>query len=44
MAVAYFVTATVLCLWMYLQTRAAARKIRLARDQLTDPVKRTGRL
>jgi len=37
MVTAYFLTATIVCLWTYRQTRAAAQNIRAARKTLADP-------
>ena len=36
MVTAYFITATILCLWAYSQTRATARNIRSSRQALND--------
>ncbi|WP_269149750.1 hypothetical protein [Ruegeria lacuscaerulensis] len=44
MATAYFATATLLSLWIYCQTRAAARNIRAARALVNDPLEQTGQL
>lgn len=44
MATAYFVTAGLVCLWAYCQTRLAARSIRAARDEVSDPLEKTGRI
>ncbi len=38
MVTAYFITATLLCLWAYRQTRQTARSIRVNRDQLENPL------
>ncbi|CUH46084.1 hypothetical protein RUA4292_00248 [Ruegeria atlantica] len=37
MMTAYFITATILCLWVYWQTRATARDIRSSRKSFRDP-------
>ncbi len=44
MATAYFVTATILSIWVYAQTRTTAHNIRQARTKLRDPIERTGQL
>lgn len=31
MEIAYFITASLLCIWMYLRTRRTAKKIRTSR-------------
>ncbi len=38
MAAAYFLTATILIIWAYYQTRTTARNIRLARDARPCPL------
>jgi hypothetical protein len=38
MATAYFITATLLCLWVYRQTRHTARTIRVNRSDLKNPL------
>ncbi len=38
MVTAYFITATLVCLWAYLQTRQAARSIRVNRNNLENPL------
>ena len=38
MAIAYFITASILCLWMYRQTRQTARTIRVNRKELGNPL------
>ncbi|WP_159453851.1 hypothetical protein [Ruegeria meonggei] len=42
MATAYFITASILCLCAYHQTRTAARNIRDARGTLGNPLDRGG--
>ncbi len=38
MVIAYFITATILCIWAYTHTRATARSIRSSRRSLKDPL------
>ncbi len=38
MVTAYFITATLLCVWFYRQTRHAARSIRVNRNNLKNPL------
>lgn len=38
MVTAYFITASLLCIWLYRQTRQAARSIRVNRTNLKDPL------
>ena len=38
MTIAYFITATVLCLWLYRQTRSTARTIRDNRQSVDNPL------
>lgn len=38
MVTAYFITATILCIWAYSHTRTTARNIRTSRKSLRDPL------
>ena len=38
MATAYFVTATLVCIWAYHQTRTTAHNIRVNRKSISDPL------
>lgn len=38
MLIAYFVTASILCVWLYRQTRLSAKKVRSNRRHLPNPL------